>query len=154
MGNRTTRVLALVLACLLLTAALPVAGYANSNAEQVMYFDDGSYILVSICQDFSREAGKKTGTKTYTYRSNAGETLWVATLEGTFAYTGASSVCTNAFCDVTVYSGNWSTGNKTVQKQGNSAMAELTMVRKALNVTLKSVPVTMSLTCDADGNLS
>lgn len=135
---------------------LPVQALAVSEAEaaSIIYFEDGSYITITINEFESRASGSKTGQKTYAYTSNSGTVCWESTLTGTFTYTGTSSVCTSSSCDVTIYESAFYVVSKTASTSGNAAIATLTMGRKVLGITVSKNTYNMSLSCDINGNLS
>lgn len=137
----------------MLLVLLPVQVNAAEADEEIIYLEDGSYISITVEEHGSRASGTKTGSKTYTYTYDGG-TAWKAILSGTFSYTGTSATCTNSGCSVTIYDSAWYTVSKSAGKSGNSATASVTMGRKSLGVTVAKVPISMKLTCDANGNLS
>lgn len=143
----------LVLAVFLITA-LPVRGKAIEQEVNVRYFEDGSYIVETIEVVEGRASGAKTGTKSQTYYGSAGDSEWKATLTGTFTYTGSSATCTSSSVNVTIYDSAWYVVSKSASKSGNTANASVTMGEKLLGVTVTKVPTSLSLKCDANGNLS
>lgn len=147
------RMISSVLFLAMLVLILPVNALAADTSD-VIYFEDGSFMTIEIETLGSRAAGTVKGNKSYTYTASDGTTCWKATLSGTFTYTGSSSTCTASSCSVTVYESDWSTSSKRATKSGNTAKASVTMVRKALGVTVDTKSASISLTCDANGNLS
>lgn len=151
------RLLSLILLMSMVLTVLPVGVQATTNErndEDIIYFDDGSYITVELNWTDSRASGTKSGSKTYRYYNGDNVEQWRAVLRGTFTYTGTSATCTAASCDVTISNDAWYVSSKDVNKSGNAAMCELTMGKKALGVTIKRETISMRLTCDANGNLS
>ena len=151
------RIFTLSLIVLLLVSALPFGAYATDYTgtnEECIYFEDGSYIRITITESVMRASGTKTGTKKYDYTGSDGEIKWEATLRGTFTYTGTSSVCTSSSCDVTIYESAFYVVSKTASTSGNAAIATLTMGRKVLGITVAKNTYNMSLSCDVNGNLS
>lgn len=120
----------------------------------IIYLDDGSYITVELTWADTRATNTKTATKTYTNKASNGDEQWRAVLRGTFTYTGTTVACTAASCDVTITNTNWYIVSKSATKSGNAAVGELTMGRKFLGITVEKIPVSMRITCDANGNLS
>ena len=55
---------------------------------------------------------------------------------------------------MTITNTNWYIVSKSATKSGNAAVGELTMGRKFLGIIVEKVPVSMRITCDANGNLS
>ena len=151
------RLFSIALLVALLITLLPTNTYAAVDTEAdegIIYLDDGSYITIELTWTNSRASGTKTGSKTYTYKSSAGEELWRAVLRGTFTYTGNSASCTVASCDVTISNTNWYVVSKSATKSGNAAVGELTMGRKFLGITVDKESISIRITCDANGNLS
>ena len=146
-----------VLAAVLLVVLLPFKTYAVVNSqvdEDVVYFEDGSYITIELSWTETRASGTKTGSKTYRFNNSNGVEQWRAVLKGTFSYTGSSATCTAASCDVTISNSAFYVVSKNVSKSGNAALCELVMGKKMLGITVSKDTVNMSITCDANGNLS
>ena len=150
------RYFAFALVILLISIILPINVFAttSSDSEEIIYFDDGSYITIEISSIDTRATSTKTGNKVYTYRNSDGTQQWKATLTGTFTYTGSSSTCTSSSCNVSISDSDWYTISKSASKSGNSATASLTMGLKYLGVTVDRVSISLKLTCDQNGNLS
>lgn len=147
------KIISWCLVVLIVFSLLPLSVFA-STVEDVVYFEDGSYIEVQLEQKEARASGSKTGNKTYTYKASDGTAQWKAVLTGTFTYTGSSSTCTASSCSVTIYKTDWYTISKSASKSGNKATGTATMGRKSLGVTVDKKTANMSLSCDANGNLS
>ncbi len=152
--KRTLSITLLVATLLSLLTFHTQAATVTDVNEDIIYLEDGSYITVELTWTESRASGTKTGTKTYTLKTNAGEELWRAVLRGTFTYTGSSATCTASSCDVTISDSAWYVVSKTASKSGNAAVADLTMGKKFLGITIDKESISMRITCDANGNLS
>lgn len=144
------------LALTLLLGSLPFNAIATSKEEttEVILFDDGSYIEVSIVSSPARSIYSRNGYKKYVYHDSNDNVSWEAKLSGTFIYTGDSATCTTASCTVTIYNDQWYEVSKTTTRSGNAATTQLTMGLKFLGVTVDEREYTITLTCDKDGNLS
>ncbi len=147
------RLLSFSLLLLMVLSLIPAEGFAVEE-KIVVTFEDGSYITECIECMQSRAAGSKTGTKSYKYYNEDDVICWKFAVNGTFTYTGSTSQCTASSCDVTVYTSEWYTVSKSSGKSGNTASASVTMGRKLLGVTVATIPVSLTLTCDNNGNLS
>lgn len=145
-----------ILFVFVLVLSFPINAFATNihKDESIIYLDDGSYITVTIEEQEMRATGSKTGKKNITYTASSGTVCWIATLTGTFNYTGTTSTCTSASCSVTVYESNWYTVSKSATKNGNTATATVTMGRKVLGITIDKDTYTTTLSCDKNGNLS
>lgn len=146
-----------VLAAILFAAVFPINASAagpDQNEKIVAYLEDGGYITETIEYFGTRASGTRTGTKTRSGYTGDGTMAWQVALTGTFTYTGSGATCTSSICNTTVYESAWYTISKDAGKSGASATGSATMGRKSLEVTVEKVPVSITLTCDANGNLS
>ena len=121
----------------------------------VRMFDDSSQLLeemqpVVIAQTRDRV----TAQRAYHHRNSSGTILWTATVTGTFTYNGSTSSCTSASYSTQVNNSTWSEQSGNAYPSGNTAIADVVMMRKLLFIVVETVPVTVSLTCDKNGNLS
>lgn len=150
------RGLSFIIALLMVTSVLPLCGIATDigDTRVVVNFEDGSYLVETIETIDSRASGTKSGSKIHSYYAADGSLEWKATLSGTFTYTGNSATCTSSSCSVSISNSEWYTISKSASKSGSSANASVTMGKKLLGVTVAQVPITITLTCDANGNLS
>lgn len=145
--------------CILIVLAmmvfmLPAHASAAQEETDIVYFEDGSYLVTTISEMQTRATASKNGSKTKTYYESDGSAAWKATLTGTFTYDGSSSTCTSSNCSVTVYNSAWYTISKTASRSGSTANAAVTMGRKLLGVAVTNKSINISLTCDGNGNLS
>lgn len=140
----------------ILCVILPNQAMAATNEEvvSIIYLNNGYYIIESISVNVSRASGSITGTKSHTCYDSNGNSDWKAVLTGTFTYNGASATCTSSSVSVTIYDSSWYTISKSATKSTNVASASVTMGCKILGVTFNEVTVPITLTCDANGNLS
>lgn len=148
-------VCSLLLACLLFTL-IPINVYAAEELgemNEVIRFDDGSYLTITVHTSSVRAAGSVSGKTTYAY-NYGGKVVWEAVLNGSFSYTGSSATCTSSSVSTSSYDSAWYTVSKSAGRSGASATSSVTMGRKAGGITVDKVPISMKLTCDANGNLS
>ena len=147
-----------VVSCLILVAIMvsvfALSCFAAEVENNVTYFEDGSYIIDTIEMSGGRASGSIQGTRTKSYYDNSGNLDWKAVLTGTFTYNGTSATCTSSSVSVTIYDSSWYTISKSATKSANVASASVTMGCKILGVTYNKVTTPITLTCDANGNLS
>ena len=124
------------------------------QAKVIHVFDDGSQLLEGQTVITEKTRGSVTAHKPYYHRNSSGNLLWTATVTGTFTYNGSTSSCTNASYSTEVNAGPWSEQSGTAYPSGNSAIADVVMARRLLFIVVETVPVTVPLTCDKNGNLS
>lgn len=146
------RLMCSVLLAVLLIGILPISAVADEI--ETIHLSDGSYIVVRLYEDGTRAAGTVSGGKEYTHYDSGGSSNWKVVLSGSFAYTGSSSNCTASNINVTIYDSSWYTVSKSASKSGNTATGSAIMGDTASGVTVKRVPVSLTLQCDPNGNLS
>ncbi len=131
------------------------ATYQNSDTS-IIHLDNGIYLIVEVSEiNISRATNTKTGTKSITAKDeNSNETIWEATITGTFTYTGSSATCTNASISYNIYADNWKMKEATASKSGNKAIGDVTAKRYLLGIPVETVERTFYLTCSATGTLS
>ena len=147
------RVLTILIASVLAALLFWVAALCVSLYD---YYDDGSYILIEKeCSSQKTKAlGSKSGSKQYKYYSAADELQWIVTLSADFTFNGTTSSCTYVRePKVEVYAGKWSAVSKSASKVGNVATGKVEMKKGGLFIS-KSIPVTVTLSCDKNGNLT
>ena len=120
----------------------------------VKAFDNGCKLYEGKVIVVQRTRATITAQKPYYQYDSNGGVLWSATVVGNFTYNGSTSSCTSASCSTTIYHSSWSEKSCSAYPSGNSAIGNVTMVRKLLFIVLETVPVTITLTCDKNGNLS
>lgn len=132
----------------------PVCAQAVERPIIVRYADDGSYMVESITYLDSRASGTISGNKNTKYYDENGALQWTVTVTGTFSYNGSSATCTASSCSVSISNSEWYTISKSASKSGSSATGSATMGKKVLGTTISKVSSSVTLTCDANGNLS
>lgn len=148
------RFISCFLLAIILMNILPVFCMAKEGTEETIFFEDGSYMIIEIVTNGSKASGSVTGNKRYTYYNDSNVTQWQAVLTGTFTYTGYSSTCTSSSVNVSIYDSTWYVSSKYASKSGNTATASVTMGKTLEGITMTKVPVNLTLSCDANGNLS
>lgn len=147
------------LALALLIISLPLQTFADEESKpnianvQVILLEDGASIEI-ITEIMNQGRGTVTGTKVYNKRDSDNNLDWTAKLTATFTYNGSSATCTSASCSVTIYDSDWFTVSNMTSKSGNTATANLLMGYRVLGVPVLFYPYTITLSCDANGNLN
>lgn len=152
------RMLSLCLIILLLFSYFSTQVFASDlnskSSSYIITYEDGSYLESTVIESGARAIGTRSGTRLLNYRSSDDELLWQAALSASFTYTGTTSTCTSASCTLTIYDSNWYQVSKSTSRSGNTATTVLTMGQKVLGVTIAKPSYTITLSCDANGNLS
>ena len=141
--------LLLSLVCTLIPFFPSSAEELNISAEQIEYFDDGSYCETILFEEpqFMRSA-TKSGTKTAKIYSKSKKLLWSYTLKGTFTYTGTKATCTKASYTTTIVNKDWKL-SPTAGKSGNKAIGKVTG-----KTPFQTITRNLTITCSNTGKLS
>lgn len=138
-----------LLMCSLLAIAAAVPCFAQENNQVVTtYTEDlgnGITVVTTIAKTVTRSATSTTKTKDY---YSGGQKIGRAALYGSFSYNGSTAQATGADGTGTGING-WSYGGQSTWTSGNSAHLSATLSKGSV-----SVPVSISLSCDAHGNVS
>ena len=150
------RALSLILVVIMTVSMLSTECFATDNdaKTEVIYLEDGGYIITTIQESMTRATNTKSGTKKNTRYNNDGSLAWQIILSGTFTYTGTTSTCTSSSISVNIYDSAYSKVSSSSSKSGNTANGSATISRKVLGVTVATNTYPLSLSCDKNGNLS
>ena len=148
------RIICSLLAVILMLSCVPIFGNAAERGQEIIQFEDGSYIITEVITRGTRASGSTSGNKTSTYYNKSGVAQWKAVLNGAFTYNGSSATCTSASCSVTIYNSEWYTVSKSASKSGSTAYGSVTMGTVALGTVEDQVSANLNIKCDKNGNLS
>lgn len=132
---------------------------SETVSETIEYFEDGSYVVVTVTRPSGRTARATTyqmsGSKAYIDYNQNGEELWRFTVNGTFTVNeGVSATCTAATYTISITNTAWSNKSASAYASGNQAIGDATFIRKLLGITVETRDCHVVLTCDEYGNLS
>ena len=126
-------------------------------SETVQELPDGSSIVITVKeQPISTYAASymKAGTKTYSMKNSEDEVLWEFVLHGTFLVrAGVSATCSSASTSYNIYHPDWYYVNSSSYYSGNKAYGNATFEHTFI-VTIETRECSVTLACDANGNLS
>lgn len=150
------RLISFILVMVLMFGQLSYSVFAAEEPvdTQIISFEDGSYIEVSVIESSARVANTVSGSKKYTFYDGNNNKSWEAKLTATFAYSGGWYTCTTANCNVTIYDSQWYVISNSTVRSSNNAVTNLTMGLRTAGVTIERPQYTIKLTCDINGNLS
>lgn len=146
--------------CLSFILLIPVSclsATANDMTNtSVEYFDDGSYIVITIAEQATAlfAVSTKSGSKALDYYNSNNEKEWTVTVHGTFSYTGTSSSCTASSVSYTIYNDSWKVKSATASKSANKAIGDFTCKFYLLGIPVKTVEQSVTLSCSSTGVLS
>ncbi len=139
---------------LIISMAGMVSAAEIVQSEDIVYFEDGSYIITNVIQSAARSSNTINGFTRKTYVDANGNTDWQIVLSGTFTYDGTTATCTGSSIDVTIYDNAYYTVSKSAGKSGASAAGSATIGQRFLGITIAKNTYDLTLTCSKDGVLS
>ena len=117
------RLLFILVICMLLITAMPVYA-ADINGidldDEIVYYDDGSFAVISLQVDDGTRGGTKTASKSYKFYNSSDVLQWTFKVTGTFSYTGTSATATAVSTSYSISKNCWSYGHATKSKSGNT----------------------------------
>lgn len=150
--KRFLRILSLLLIiCLFVPNHAFAESMEHENCE-VIYYDDGSYMVIKVTYVDTRATSTRVGYKNYTRYSAFDDEEWTATLSATFEYDNTTAVCLTSNCEVEISDSNWYLESKSASKSGATATAQVTMSRKIMGIKFNTETIDLSLTCTPNGD--
>lgn len=148
--------LAMVLCLSTVALMLPTAAASGVDETQVVRFEDGSYVVITIEYDppqggvslFAAQS-LKSGSKAYNFYKDTDELAWVFRVHGAFTYDGSSAEATDADYSYDIYDNDWSFVRASASYSGATATATGSFKRAIVPNS-----VTLTLTCSPKGVLS
>lgn len=142
--------------CLTMSILCPVALAAEEIEDRrTTCYADGSYSVTRIICDRQCSVSAQTdkhvvrATKKQNRYSSSGNLLWIFYVHGEFTYDGRTAEATGSDYSYDIYDSSWSFENGNAFYYGATAAAA-----GQFNHILSIAPVTLRLTCSADGTLS
>lgn len=153
-----------IITLIYITPALAVASppdstfKSNSSAIYINAISDEYYALTSIEEEVESNAARtistKTGKKTYTIYNSDSKVIAQFVLTATYSYNGSTSSCTSTSYSTSVYDDSWKFTSTTTSKLGAVASGQFTVKHYSLFTVTQTISKSITLTCDANGNLS
>ena len=154
-----------IVCCLCLLTAIFVLPVSAEEADAEILISrtvevqpDGSSVEILVYQSPVYTRGNSysmSGSKVYNSTNAAGEVQWTFRVTGVFKVVEGSSVyCTSASHSYTIAEDDWNYVSGSSYKSGNKAIGNAEFNRKVLGIVIDTGTCTVTLTCDANGNLS
>lgn len=159
-----------------LSITASAASYQESSAvDEVIldtyttYFEDGSYIVTEITEEVSdtincmgtrASAVSKTGSKTTSHYNSSNELLYSIKVTATFEYvSGVSVECVGQQYTTSVNASGYTLEDAIATRSNYStskvsATASAVAHKKVLFIVVDRIPISVTLYCDYNGNLS
>ena len=159
------KILAVILATLMLTLAIVPAVHAEEIAATVEtyetnstieYFEDGSYMVTTIKESPTARSRVyiKVGEKTVDLYNSDDVLQWTYKLIGKFKVVdGATVACTESSYTSDIYVDAWSLTAHNNYISNNMAYGTATYKKKVLFITTSTQDIEGSIACDVYGNI-
>lgn len=126
-------------------------------STEIIPLDDSYYMEVITYDTTTSQISPATTTrtksasKTHNIKNTFNTTLASFTLSANFTYDGSTSKCTSASHSEVIYNSHWSFSSATASWTGNMAIGSY--IAKCSSPS-QTVSKTLTITCDANGNIS
>ena len=139
-----------------LSDAPPPFGDGLMSAESAGIFDVITRMLQFLRQLIWLLSGTRTVSKTkyVNYYDSNGTLLWTVALQADFTWNREQATCVSASARHSVFDEDWGIVRAQAEKAGNTAAGYFAVRQVKLGVPLKTIERTLTLTCDADGNVT
>ena len=149
-----------IILCILMLLSLAVSPAMAAEVETaatVEYLPDGSYIVTVVEEQDTHgvRSNTKVGSKTRSYYSASDVLQWKMTVTGEFLYDGTTATCTYASGVINVVNtSHWEVINESATAGDTTAYYTVTFTLWSLGVPIGDTTYGVSISCDANGNLS
>lgn len=149
-----------LLTIMLLSTVLATPVMATENTKDVLeVFEDGSYLAMEntevITSTTRSSTISKSASSTLVYYNGNDVEQWRYTLYATFLYReGDSAQCQNRSDSYKISNSEWSMKSHDSWVDYDSAFGTITMKKTVLLLPIRTVTETISMTCDAYGNIT
>ena len=155
------KILSLLIITSLFLCINPNIAYAQTTPtiyRNIEYINDDIYIetiIIEHADAMSKAASSttKTASKISYVKNSNDEVLVSFKLTGTFIYNHSTSSCTNVTCTTAIFNDNWEFTSTSATKSGISAIGNYTAKCYVLGIEATSVSRTVTISCDAHGNV-
>lgn len=128
----------------------PITSYEIEYISEYIYIET---FITEYINNSTKSTTTVTRSKVSNIKNNNDEVLASFQLTGTFIYDHSTSRCTNASCTTTIYNDNWKFTSTSATKSGISANGSYTVKRYVLGIEMDSISRTLTISCDAHGNV-
>jgi hypothetical protein len=148
----TVVIMALCLA--LSTITMTYAAPETDEKQEVIYLDNGMYVVITLEQFAVTRSTNVGGRKTAKCYSGS-DIVWTFTVEANFDVNyGVSATCNSVSHYHEIMDNDWKITSESSYKSGNSAKGEATGKTYFLGIPTNTATVNVTITCDNQGNLS
>ncbi len=128
---------------------IPQTMAANYTTDYTVYYEDGSYAIITLDNDWKMHSNANT-YRTYTYYDPLGQRCFAYTLNASFTYNGVTSNADSCDYKAIIYRQGWDIASHSEYVSGNTAYGNATFTGPNGQVRTAS----LTLTCDKNGNVT
>lgn len=138
-----------IIMLLMINAMVFPAAATDKTVGDIIYYEDGSYALVTFCEDnLARSNTEKS--KSYIYFNPFGQKCFSYTLYAVFTYDGITSRAISHDFGAAIYQQGWDIDSHSEYVSGNTAYGRATFT----GPDGQTRTVSLTLTCDKNGNVT
>lgn len=125
----------------------------EEKQQQVITYENGDCLIIETAvwneaAPFGVARSSRSSSKTARYQNGAGKEVWTFTLRATFSYNGTTSSVSSCSTSYSIKDRTWSCDDHYAEESGNTAYGY-----GSFSSSVGSKDVTLSLTCDKNGNI-
>lgn len=136
-------------------------GVTVENYEKIIRYDDGSYDIIEYVVETipTARSTTKNASKSVVHYTSGNEKACTLTVHGTFVInTGVSVTCSSATYTTQSHKSGWAVEDASASR-GNyttyaTATAKGNAVHRTLGIKVSSTPMSVTITCKANGTIS
>lgn len=121
---------------------------ADNSAGHTIYYEDGSYAVITVNTVAARSTAEDT--KVYTYYNPQGQRCFAYVLRASFTYNGVTSRADSCTYAAEIYRQGWDLDTHSEYVSGNTAYGRATFT----GPNGESRTASLTLTCDKNGNVT
>lgn len=145
---------ALVLTIIFTSQPISITASSDESPQVTKeYLEDGSYIETVITYNENARSTVKNASKTSTFKSSSGESLWYAKVTANFYFDGTTSSCTSSSASGESYVSGWKILSKSASRTGNTGSATVTAGAYYIGFLVDRYTEIVTLSCDKNGKL-
>ena len=158
------KIISMTLALLILVGmAVPAFALERNQTAEITSSEkymltNGDYCIVTVTETVENSRAVsfyKSGSKTYKYYTSSDVLVWTFTVNGEFTVNqGVSAKCIGTSYTYSIKNSDWSLSSASTHGSGNKAYGNATFTMKNNVGVVNNQSCSVTLTCDANGNLS
>ena len=143
-----------LLIAVLIVCMISPAAATSGITQEITYLEDGSYIVTTLRVNRNARMSFVSGNKSDSYYSVNGSLQWTYTVYASFTYDGVAADCYSSSSDISYYDPYWTCLSERVSPSGNTVYGSASFQRTVLGIVTNNESSYITISCDANGNIS